>query len=290
MMSFLLHPGDTVAFIACSDGLSDDEAPQIGALTQQFAVWGVDVKLATTLLRHADGFSGSAHERASELMRLYADPDVKAIFDISGGDSANQILPDLDFAVIRNCAKPFFGLSDLTVVLNALHTMAGLTSYHYQARCLVWENRTDQAKRFHDTFFRGGRGLLVDDYRWLRGQSMDGILVGGNIRCFLKLAGTPYLPQPEGKVLLLESLGGAPNRIAPLVAQLQQIGYLARVNGVILGTFSELERLGLSQAAEKMILDATASTGTPIMRTGLLGHMNTARCCAIGDRLNISRG
>ncbi len=34
---------------------------------------------------------------------------------------------------------------------------------------------------------------------------MDGIVVGGNIRCLLKLAGTPYWPDMREKILLLES-------------------------------------------------------------------------------------
>lgn len=34
---------------------------------------------------------------------------------------------------------------------------------------------------------------------------MQGIVVGGNIRCLLKLAGTEYWPDMNGKILLLES-------------------------------------------------------------------------------------
>ena len=37
---------------------------------------------------------------------------------------------------------------------------------------------------------------------------MEGIVVGGNIRCLLKLAGTPYWPDMREKILLLESFGG----------------------------------------------------------------------------------
>ena len=32
---------------------------------------------------------------------------------------------------------------------------------------------------------------------------MEGIVVGGNIRCLLKLAGTPYWPDMREKILLL---------------------------------------------------------------------------------------
>ena len=32
-----------------------------------------------------------------ELMRMFTDPDIDEIYDISGGDVANQILDDLDY-------------------------------------------------------------------------------------------------------------------------------------------------------------------------------------------------
>ena len=41
--------------------------------------------------------------------------------------------------------------------------------------------------------------------KFLQGSKMQGIVVGGNIRCLLKLAGTEYWPDMNGKILLLES-------------------------------------------------------------------------------------
>ena len=50
-------------------------------------------------------------------MRYYCDPSVDAVFDISGGDMANEILPWLDFQAIRQKGqgKLLFGYSDRPV-------------------------------------------------------------------------------------------------------------------------------------------------------------------------------
>ena len=41
-------------------------------------------------------FSGTAKERAKILMDAYQDPDIVGIFDLSGGDLANEIMNFLD--------------------------------------------------------------------------------------------------------------------------------------------------------------------------------------------------
>ena len=51
--------------------------------------------------------------------------EITDIYDISGGDIANEILPYLDFEVIKNSGKRFWGYSDLTTVINAIYEKTG---------------------------------------------------------------------------------------------------------------------------------------------------------------------
>lgn len=53
-------------------------------------------------------------------MELYTDNRIKAIFDISGGDMCNELLDKLDYNIIKENNKPFFGYSDLTAIINAI--------------------------------------------------------------------------------------------------------------------------------------------------------------------------
>lgn len=43
-------------------------------------------------MKKMPAFSGTGAERAAELMRFFNDPEVEEIYDISGGDLANQVL------------------------------------------------------------------------------------------------------------------------------------------------------------------------------------------------------
>ena len=78
-------------------------------------------------------------------MSCYENEQVKAIFDVSGGNLANQILEFLDFEHKKSGVQ-FWGYSDLTVVLNALYTKAGKSSWLYQVRNLVGRDGEDKKR------------------------------------------------------------------------------------------------------------------------------------------------
>lgn len=88
--------------------------------------------------------SGTGKERADDLMKFYEDGEIGAVFDISGGEVANEILPYLDFDVIKKNRKLLWGYSDLTTVLNAVYAKTGNPSVLYQVRNLVENCREQQ--------------------------------------------------------------------------------------------------------------------------------------------------
>ncbi|WP_106766273.1 S66 peptidase family protein [Paenibacillus faecalis] len=277
--------GSKVGLIACSDGLKEEALPKINELIQTLNHFGLEVIVARTLMRRASYFSGTPAERAEELNRLFKNDEISAIFDISGGDSANQILDYLDYDCIRINPKPFFGISDLSVILNGLYTRSDSISFHFRLMNLVYSDGEVQRKWFYRTFFEGQHDLFDFKYKWVRGNHMSGIVIGGNIRCFLKLSGTNYLPDPEGKILFLESLSGRASRIVSLTTQLHQIGYLDRCAGLILGSFTELENYNEYSIVEEYIKEITQRTGIPIIKTDELGHGSHSKCIMIGQNI-----
>lgn len=127
-------------------------------------------------------------------MEFYRNPGIRAVFDISGGDLANEVLTNLDFQVIREHLKPFFGYSDLTVIVNAVFQQTGRKSYLYQVRNLVMDHSEEQKKNFKDSLLGNGNGpVSVQDQADQR--NINGRHGGGRkYRCLLKLAGTPFWP------------------------------------------------------------------------------------------------
>lgn len=278
----ILKKGDTVGFISCSDGLKLEDKTEIDKLISVFDGFDVKVKLAETLYRKDHAFSGTARQRADELNKLYADDSIKAIFDLSGGDSANQILDYMDWDCIANNPKMYFGMSDLSVVLNAIYKNTGQTTCHFFIRNIVNSQDDELITAFYETLFRGTNDLFDIEYKYIKGNNLSGMVIGGNIRCFLKLMGTPYLPDPEGKVLLLESLGGNEARIASLFTQLKQSGYLQKLNGIILGNFRQMQCENNRPTVEDLLLDITKDLGISIIKTDELGHRSSAKGMLIG--------
>ena len=71
----------------------------------------------------------SAKARADDLNAAFADPDIKAVMAVIGGDDQITVLPHLDADTITANPKAYFGYSDNTNMLNYLWNL-GIASYH----------------------------------------------------------------------------------------------------------------------------------------------------------------
>lgn len=197
-------------------GLSDPvEEESLSSLLVELKRWGHRVHLSPFLFQEA-----TPKERASIFNDWMAQP-FDFIFDVSGGDLANETLRYLDFDVYQQSHVIFHGYSDLTCVLNALAT--------YRS-CVLFQIKHNQNKQ--------------DLKKYLAFQSNDlymGSGLGGNIRCFLKLAGTKYFPDLQGVPLYLESRSGNAYRIRSYFTQLEDMGIFNQIASLTLGEFTQLE-------------------------------------------------
>jgi len=283
LMKSLLNYGDVIGIISCSDGMKLENRNIVEGIKYILNKLGFKTVFAKTIYRVNDTpFSGKPKERAEELMKLFLDSKIKAIVDISGGDSANQILPYLNYDIIKQNAKPFLGISDLSVLLNAIYSQTGITTYHFNVSTII--NNTSQQNLFKYLFLDNNenKGFKTFNYSFLRGNKMSGVVIGGNIRCFLKLAGTMYMPDSTDKILFLESLGGNPNRIASLLSQIEQLGILNKCKGILLGTFTEMENKKFNPHIEELVMNITEKYKLPIVKTNQLGHGLDGHCLPIG--------
>lgn len=280
-MTLQLKVGDTVALIACSDPVQSHRRTQINQLIQYLREWGLNVVEATTLIEKDNLINSTPQQKANELNRLFADPQIKAIFDISGGDAANGVLPYLHYEQIATAQTAFLGMSDLTVVLNAIVHKSNIQTYHYQIMNIVREDGAEQRRQFYRTFFEGTSDLYEFDFHFIAGENLSGDVIGGNIRCFLKLAGTAYLPNVVGKVILLESLSGRAHRIQSMLDQLSQIGIFASCSGILLGTFTELEQYNEWEQVQQYLIQLTVNRPIPIVQSKGIGHGSNSKCIII---------
>lgn len=284
----MIEKGNKIGIVGCSNGQKDYYYEKIKYLEETLIQIGLYPVFSDYIFEKQNVFSGTAKERAETLMKFYIDDEIKAIFDISGGDVANGVLPYLDYDVIANSQKMFWGYSDLTTVINAIYAKTGKASVLYQIRNLIYDYRERQISDFAGTVIDGGNDLFDIEYKFIQGNEMQGVVVGGNIRCFLKLAGTEYMPDLQDKILLLESYSGGVGQIETYLCQLQQIGVFDKVSGILLGTFTEMEAESYVPTVEELVLNI-ARKDIPVAVTRNIGHGEDAKGIVIGKEMKFKK-
>ncbi len=127
-----LRPGDTVAVAALSGGLEQEEAQAYGDGARELQRTGFDVQVSplVELGRHDRWSAGRPAEVAAELNRLLADPQVRAVFALTGGRTTFSYLDLVDLDAVRADPKPIVGFSDIGGLQLALFARTGLVSVH----------------------------------------------------------------------------------------------------------------------------------------------------------------
>ncbi|MCM1494877.1 MAG: LD-carboxypeptidase [Bacteroides sp.] len=279
-----MEKGNKAAIVCCSNGQPLSNKGSIDKLEYTLRALGLAPVLSRHIYETDSVFSGSGRDRAQALMKAYQDEEIKVIFDISGGDIANEILPFLDYEQIAQTDKKFWGYSDLTTVINAIYTKTGKASVLYQVKNLIYEDEERQRRNFLNTVFQNKNDLYSFGYHFVQQEQMQGIVVGGNIRCLLKLAGTEYWPDMNEKILLLESRSGEVPQMVTYLNQLKQMRVFDKISGILLGTFSRMQEKKCTPDIMELVKQY-AGREVPIAVTDEIGHGVDSKGIIIGKEM-----
>ena len=282
----ILNINDKIALVVCSNGKNTEDKDRLENLENTLVEMGLVPIFTKYIYRDKYGRAASPQLRADELMSFYKNNEIKAIFDISGGDIANEILEYIDYEVIKENYKPFFGYSDLTTVLNSLVRKTDKINYLYQILNII-ENE-EIRKSFENTFLKKQNSLFDVNWKFLQGTKIEGEVVGGNIRCFLKLAGTEYFPKVENKVFFIEGLGTSIEGLITHLSQLKQLGVFDKISGLLIGTFTKIEK-EFSVVEIFEIIQEYIPSSLPIAKTQEVGHAKDSKALKLGEIIHIDK-
>ena len=129
-----LKAGDQIRVIAPARSMSiiPEDVRKIATLNLE------KLGLKVSFGKHAeenDSFGSSSTEsRLADIHDAFAESQVKGILTVIGGYNSNQLLDGIDWRLIKKNPKIFCGLSDITVLSNAIYAKTGLVTYsamHY---------------------------------------------------------------------------------------------------------------------------------------------------------------
>ena len=278
----------TIALVGCSDGRKKDWKPKLEKLVALLESLGLKVKIGKYLFETEDIFSRTGKDRAEELNEFYRDDEVNAIFDISGGNVANETIEFIDFEEIKNSDKMYYGYSDLTTIITSIYSKTGKSSGLYQIRNLLYSDEVNQIEYFKDSILSDGNKLFSFNYEFFRGTSMKGQVLGGNLRCLLKLAGTEYFPDFDNKIIFIEGLGGLLPQFITMFTQLRMLGVFENAAGLIVGNFTEIQENKFDDKLMELVLEYVPQD-IPIVRAMEIGHQVDSKAIMIGDHIDLNK-
>lgn len=269
-----LRSGDLLGVVSPSAGAAGLFPHRVRAGVAALERLGFRVRLGRHALKTTAQTAGTARQRAADLHEMFADRAVRGIVCAIGGNHSNELLPLLDYALIRRNPKVFVGYSDITVLHLALRARAGLGTFYGPAlltqfaenpvplsytiehflRCvsrpeplgrivaaphwtdeyLDWGRKADQA--------RARRLIANPGTEWLSSGRARGPLLGGCLTSLMHLRGTRYLPRFDGAIIFWETPeGDAPGRgrslsdVESCLTNLALGGVFARISGMVVG-------------------------------------------------------
>lgn len=261
-----LATGSRIGLVSMSSAVASFVPRRVARAVSALESMGYDVIPGETVTLRTGYTAGSPQQRADEFMRMVKDPSIDAIVSTIGGLSSNQVLGLLDYEAIREHPKIFIGYSDITAILSAIVTRAGVVAFHgpaalpslgdfggadtFTTGCFrqVLESSqppgvlpastawTDEVLRWDS---EDGRARVTEPNRgpWvINSGRATGRLTGGNTSTMLVLAGTPYWPVRRGDILLVEFEDGcSADQADRRLTQLHQMGTLDEVAAIAIG-------------------------------------------------------
>ena len=295
-----LRLGDTVAIIAPASPPPDPNA--IDRAVAALEKFGFKPKLSAHV-RARNGFlAGSDRDRAADLMAMFTDKKVKAIFCLRGGYGSARILDLLDYGIIRRHPKILCGYSDITSLHGALQKKANLISFH--APMLHGALSADDLPEFtRASFLRTlmqaePAGSICAGYdkkgvSILRRGVATGLLIGGNLSVLCASIGTPYQPKFKGRILFWEDVGERPYRLDRMLTHLLSAGILQQVAGIAVGVNNNCEEKKIpptgeyTQSSADVIAERLADLKVPVV-TGLpFGHVAMNATLPVGAKAKL---
>jgi len=269
-----LRPGDVIGIVAPA---SDIKPERLAAGARELERLGFRVKFSPSIFAREMYLAGSDQRRAEELMAMFGDPEVRAIFAARGGYGSVRLLPYLDEEALRAHPKIFMGYSDLTTLLVYFQQRFRWVVFHGP---MVTREFADGPEHYDEDLLR--RTLMraepigeIDTagVAVLSPGMATGRLTGGCLSLLVSTLGTPYEFDATDAILFIEEYASKPYQVDRMLTQLRDAGKLRAVRGLVFGEMTEcVQHPNQEYTIVDVLQDRLADLNVPILFGVRSGH------------------
>jgi muramoyltetrapeptide carboxypeptidase len=281
-----LQKGDTVGVIAPA---SPPDLEKLQRALPFLEELGLKVKVG----KHVDSLNGylagTDEERIADLHEMFGDEEVKGILCAGGGYGTARIADRLDYDLIRNHPKVFWGYSDITFLHTAIHQKTGMVTFHgpMLSSDIGQEEVHELTKQsfqqlFTETTIEYTEAIFPLEV--IHEGNVTGEIIGGNLSLLVSTLGTPFEVDTKGKILFIEDIDEEPYQVDRMLNQLRMAGKLEEAAGILVcdfhhGTPKKRKR---SLTLDDVVADHIAPAGKPAMKGFKIGHCSPHVAIPIG--------
>lgn len=298
-----LKTGDKIAIVSPAGGTFTQEM-QEGI--RFFESMGCKVEIGKFAAPSNGYLAATDEQRAKEFNDYLHRDDIKALVCSRGGYGVMRILDAIDYDSLRLHPKIVIGYSDITALVNAIYSCAGVVAFHGA----VASSKFDEFTAYHlqktlfnkqlpsepsPSPFNASGEFQNQPYVTLSPGVAVGRLVGGNLSLISDLMGTRYEPVLRDSILFLEEINEEPFRIDRMLTQLLLSEAMKQCKGIAIGRFTKCrggDPKTTRPSLESMLQERAKQFGIPVVYGLPFGHVQSKLNLPIGvlARLDATNG
>lgn len=286
-----LKPGARIGITCPSGYLPEEKTLHAKKVLES---WGFEVMMGATVGTSYCYFSGTDEERQKDLQSMLDDNSLDAILMGRGGYGLSRIVDDLDFSKFVKSPKWICGFSDITVLHSHILSRYNIATLH-SPMCAAFTPETEN-EPYLLSLKNAWLGMPMN-YRFSataisRPGQCKGVLTGGNLAMLAHLTGSISAVNMEGKILFIEDVGEYYYHVDRLMLNLKRAGVLAKLSGLVVGTFSDMQDTDrpFGQTVEELIFDKIKEFEYPVSFGFPAGHDTLNFTLKMGAEHNLSVG
>ncbi len=239
-----LKKGDTIGLIAPGYTFSENILTETITTLEDL---GYKVYHTNRILGRYGYFSNTDKERAADINHMFNNTSVDGILCIRGGYGCTRIMDMIDYKLISKNPKALIGFSDVTALLNGIHKLTGLVTFHgpvgstlnnsYSLTSLKNIIRKPKKKLVIKNPVINDENTNKPEYERyvITSGKVEGQLCGGSLTLINALIGTPHQIDFTNKIVCIEDVEEAPYRIDRMLTQLIEGETFKSASGIIFG-------------------------------------------------------